>query len=59
MNTYLVDYQLSTGERHFLEVQASNIHTAIKKVLYPMGFRTRTVAIRKGEYMTVRVERIR
>ena len=62
MNTYSVSYQGPFAHGH-VQVQASNIHTAVKNVLAYAGGRTkggrlRPVAIRPGQSMTIRVTRI-
>ena len=57
MNTYRVSYHSPLGEQS-IEVMASNIHTAVKKVLFPMRLGRTPVGIRKGQVMTIRVERI-
>lgn len=59
MNTYVVDYQMPFGVGHSQTVEATNIHTAVKKVLYPLSVGRKPVAIRRGQTMTIRVERIK
>lgn len=56
MNTYSVSYQGPFATKS-VQVQASNIHTAVKKVLYPTEFGRKPVAIRRGQSMTIRVTR--
>ena len=71
MNIYTVSYRGPFGERS-IEVQATNIHTAVSRVLAaagplpkPSGRPTLTnirthkpLAIRRGQSMTIRVTRI-
>lgn len=57
MNTYSVSYQGPFATKS-VQVQATNIHTAVKKVLFPITAGRKPVAIRRGQSMTIRVERI-
>ena len=57
MNTYSVSY-LGPFVDGQARVQATNIHTAVKKVLFPITVGRKPMAIRKGQSMTIRVERI-
>jgi hypothetical protein len=58
MNTYHITcYGTVLGRT---TVRATNIHTAIKKLLYPTEGRLprRAFTIKKGEEITIKVERI-
>ena len=57
MNLYEVRYRVS-GDEQIFQTWATNIHTAVKKVLYPVTVGRRPVAIRKGQSMTIRVTRL-
>ena len=59
MNTYVITCRGAHAGRS--TIQATNIHTAIKKVFYPMRpWLGRNIAetIKKGEKVTIEVERI-
>lgn len=57
MNTYRISYRGPFAEGHAV-VPASNIHTAVTKVLYPTGFRRKPESIRRGQTMTITVTRL-
>ena len=57
MNLYEVRYRVS-GDEQIFQTWATNIHTAVKKVLFPIRAGRKPMAIRKGQSMTIRVERI-
>ena len=57
MNTYILTSHGAIEGR--TRVEASNIHTAIKKAYFPMEFRRKALSIKKGEKVTIEVERIK